>query len=198
MTNHMVLCTLQIINVSEYIIQYHFFKNQCCYVTYNIDFDQNWYYFYSFCFFLYCLLYYIGFRNNRCHVVYINISFFKIDVNIDKINVHSFNIDFLTNVESKKQPILKVYFLVVHGLLVNWSPNKFSMWFRLLYKGIWMHFQFSLIIYLNFGCIIRHEIYLICFWIYTTLVYMFLHFKKLQENTNQRRGKRENIKETKR
>jgi len=63
-----------------------------------------------FVFFLYYLLYYIGFRNNQFYVVYINIAFLKTDVNIDKINVNSFNIDFLTNIESKKQPMLKAYF----------------------------------------------------------------------------------------
>ena len=50
--------------------------------------------------------------------MYVNIDFLKTDVNfitdvnVDKINIGNFNIDFLTDVVSKKQLMLKVYFLI--------------------------------------------------------------------------------------
>ena len=65
-------------------------------------------YFFFACF----LIYYIDFHNNRCCVVYVNIDFLKTDVNVDKINIGNFNIDFLTDVVSKKQLMLKAYFLI--------------------------------------------------------------------------------------
>jgi len=41
-------------------------------------------------FFIYFLLYDIGFGNNRCRVVHVNIDFLKIDVNV--VNIGSVNI----------------------------------------------------------------------------------------------------------
>ena len=68
-------------------------QNRCCKLYYNISFSQNRCCLCSFYFFVYFLLYDIGFHKNQCYVVYVNISFQNsILTLIDNVNIDGFNI----------------------------------------------------------------------------------------------------------